>query len=178
MRPKILIWANCSSLYPFVEQRALLGLRAGRGLTAGARRPGPAHKMIGADMMHNVIERATAVARGILDLRADLSDRLALPTHVARRQMPGGIAGQIGRIEIRLLMTDRTSQRRKAEAVFTVIDGRLMQAADVALTRAIAGGMAVHAARVVQHFGGLGEQGRRSRRGIADRGEAINLCKT
>jgi hypothetical protein len=157
---QILVWTNCSSLHPFAEQRARLRLRTGSGLTAGTRRPGPTHQMIGADMLHNVIERAAAVARGILDLRANLPDRLAFPAHFARRQMPSRVAGHAAGIEIRLLMTDRTAQRRKAEAVFTANDRRLMRAAEIALARAIAGRMAVHAARMSEHSGGFGEQGR------------------
>lgn len=92
--------------------------------------------------------------------------------------MPIWSAGDAARVEIRLLMADRTAQRRKAQAVLTTRDRRLMQAAEVALTRAVARGMAVHAARMGQHFGGFCEQGRRARRDIADRGEAVDACKT
>ena len=104
--------------------------------------------MIGADMLHNVIERAAAVARGILDLRANLPD--VLPSQPISHGAAHGakpVAGHAAGIEIRLLMTDRTAQRRKAEAVFTANDRRLMRVAEIALARAIAGRMAVHAAR-------------------------------
>jgi len=126
---EILVWTNCSTLHPFVEQRADLRLRTGSGLTAGARRPGPTHQMVGADMMHNLFKRAVAVALGILDLRAYLSDRLAFPAHFSGRKMPDWVAGHAAGIDIRLLMTDWTAQRRKAEAVFTPEDRRLMRAA-------------------------------------------------
>ena len=103
-------------------------LRTRSGLTAGTRRPGPTYQMIGADMVHNLIERAAAIARGILDLRAYLSDRLAFPAHFSGRKMPDWVAGHAAGIDIRLLMTDWTAQRRKAEAVFTPEDRRLMRA--------------------------------------------------
>ena len=74
--------------------------------------------------------------------------------------MPNRIAGYATGIEIRLLMTNWTALRRKAEAVFTAKDRGLMRAAEVALARAIAGRMAVHAARMSQDFGGFGKQGR------------------
>src|SRR5215471_12488194 len=165
VKAEILIWTNCSSLHPGVEQRTLLGLRAGSGLTPSARRPGPAYQMVATDMMYDVVGRAAAVARGILDLRADLPDRPAFPAHLARRQMPARSAGHAARVEIRLLMTDRTTHRRQAEAILAACDRRLMQAADVALTRTVAGRMAVHAPRMLQHFGGFGEEGRRPRCG-------------
>jgi len=137
-----------------------LRLRTRSGLTAGTRRPGPTYQMIGADMVHNLIERAAAIARGILDLRAYLPDRLAFPGHFARRQVPNRIAGHAAGIDIRLLMTNRTAQRRKSETVFTANDRRLMRAAEIALARAIACGMTIRAARMSKDLGGFGKQGR------------------
>ena len=71
--------------------------------------------------------------------------------------MPGGSARHAGRFEIRRLMADRTAHGWEPKAVCAALDRRLMQAALVALARAIAGWMAVHAARVGQHFTGLGK---------------------
>lgn len=157
---EISVWTSRSTLHPFVEQRARLRLRTWSGLTARTRRPGPTHQMIGANMVDNVIQRAATIACRILDLRAYLPKRLAFPAHFAWRQMPNRIAGYATGIEIRLLMTNWTALRRKAEAVFTAKDRGLMRAAEVALARAIAGRMAVHAARMSQDFGGFGKQGR------------------
>ena len=42
--------------------------------------------------VHEGLKRPIAVARRILDLGADLAERLALPSHFARRQMPDRIA--------------------------------------------------------------------------------------
>jgi hypothetical protein len=133
--------------------------------------------MIGADMVHDVIERAAAIARGILDLRAYLSDRLAFPGHFGRRQVPNRIAGHAAGIDIRLLMTNRTAQRRKSEAVFTADDRRLMRAAEIALARAITGRMTVRAALMGQDLGGFVKQRDRSLSGIADRSKATDIGK-
>ena len=149
--------ANRAGLHPGIEQRARLHLRAGRGAAIAAGRPGPTDQVIGADMMHDLVQRAIAVVRGVFDLRADLPERLAFPCHVARREMPGGIARHAGRFEIRRLMANRTAQRRQPEAVGAALDRRLMRAAGIALAWAIAGRMAVHAARIRQHFAGLGK---------------------
>jgi hypothetical protein len=62
-----------------------------------------------------------------------------------RRQMPGRIARYSRRFEIGRLVTDLAAHRRQSETVFAARDRRLVQTLDVALARAIAGGMAVHA---------------------------------
>ena len=147
-------------------------LRAGRGLPPGAGRPRPADQMILADMFHEGLQRPVAVAGGILDLGADLAERLAFPAHFARREMPDRVSGH--RAEVRRLMTDRTAQRRQAEAVGAAFDRRLMQPRHVALARAVAGRMAIETARVGQHFAELGEIGGRPRLLIADRRKALD----
>ena len=103
---------------------AACALRAGSGLTPGARRPGssPPDDRCRYDARMSSSERA-AIARGILDLLADLG-----PTVLPSQPMSRGARCQIGSpgtrawIEIRLLMTDRTAQRRKAEAVGFAFD--------------------------------------------------------
>ena len=57
--------------------------------------------------------------------------------------------------------------------VRAALDRRLMQAAFVTLVRAVAGRMAVHAARIGQDLAELGEHGGRARRRVADRGKAL-----
>lgn len=79
------MWTNGSRFHPGVKKRANLVLSAGRGLTAGAGGPSPADQMIGRDMVHDIFEGSAAIARGILDLRADLPNRLAFPAHITRR---------------------------------------------------------------------------------------------
>src|SRR6516165_6269181 len=123
-------------------------MRARRGCAIASRSPGPADQRIPAHMMHDVFERAAAVARRIFDLLADLRECLALPGHLMRRQMPGRIARYSRRFEIGRLVTDLAAHRRQSETVFAARDRRLVQTLDVALARAIAGGMAVHATRI------------------------------
>ena len=80
-------------------------MRARRGCAIASRSPGPADQRIPAHMMHDVFERAAAVARRIFDLLADLRECLALPGHLMRRQMPGRIARYSRRFEIGRLVT-------------------------------------------------------------------------
>jgi hypothetical protein len=113
--------------------------------------------MIGADMTHDAVERPAAVERWILDLHADLRERLAYPSHFPRRKAPGNLAWHPPRFEIRPLMTDRTAHRRKAKTVAAARDRRLMELARVALARAIPGRVTIHATRMREYFGGLRE---------------------
>ena len=75
----------------------------GAGLRPKPGRPGPADQRILADMVDQILELAAAVARGILDLRADLGNGLALPRHFARREMPFRMTGHAAGIEIGIL---------------------------------------------------------------------------
>ena len=74
----------------------------------------------------------------ILDLGTDLAEPLAFPGHRTRRQMPVRVARHAGRLEIGGLMTDRAAHRREPEPVLPALDRRLVQAAEIALVRAIA----------------------------------------
>src|ERR1700722_7604122 len=93
--------------------------------------------------------------------------------------MPNWIARYTAGVEIGLLVTDRAAHRRRAETVFAAHNGRLMQPVQLALTlaRAVAGRMAVDAARIAQHFAGLGKQRRRAHRGVADCGKGFRWRK-
>jgi hypothetical protein len=124
-----LVRANRAGLHPGVEQRTCLHLRARRGAAIAAGRPGPTNQVIVADMMHDLVRRAAAVARRIFDLRANLPDRLAFPCHVTRREMPGGIARHARRFEICPLMANLAAHRWQPKAVCAALDRRLMQAA-------------------------------------------------
>ena len=83
--------------------------------------------MIGPDMVHDLIQRAAAVARRVLDLRANFPERLALPTHFNRREMPDLVSMHATGFEIRRLMTNRTAHGRQAKAVISTGDRWLMQ---------------------------------------------------
>ena len=84
-------------------------LRAGRGPTIPSLSPGPADQMIFTDVMHDIFERATAIAGGIFDLFTDLSERLVLPAHLMRGEMPARIARHPGGLEIGRLVADRAA---------------------------------------------------------------------
>src|ERR1700730_13473639 len=77
-----------TGLNPRVDQCAGLLLRSGRGMAAKPGRPGPADQRVAADMMDEIIQRAAAVTFAILDLNADLAERLALPRHLPWREVP------------------------------------------------------------------------------------------
>src|SRR4029077_7050199 len=154
-----LIRTDRAGLHPGIKQRARLRLCAGRGPAIPSRSPGPADQMILAGVMDDVFERTAAVAGRIFDLLTNLCERLALPAHLMRREMPARIAGHPSGFEIGRLVADRAAHCRQPEAVFATRDRRLMQTSHVALARAIAGGMAIHATRMGEHFAGLGEQG-------------------
>src|SRR5260370_1038090 len=86
-------------------------------MSRAAGRTGRATQVSVDDMMHDIVQRAAAVARRIFDLRANLPERLAFPCHLARREMPDRVARHAGRFEIRRLMTNRTAHRRQPKAV-------------------------------------------------------------
>src|SRR5674476_54807 len=77
---------------------------------------------------------------------------LAFPGHFTRRQMPDRIARHPAGIEVGALVADRTAHRGEPEAIDAALDRWLMQAAFVALARAVARRMAAQAARAGQHL--------------------------
>src|ERR1700691_4202387 len=101
--------AHRPTRHPGLNERARLLLRAWRWFAARPWRPRPADQMVLADMFNEARQRAGAVARGILDLGADLADRLAFPSHLTWREMPDRVSGHYA--EVRPLMADRTSHR-------------------------------------------------------------------
>src|SRR5262249_12512141 len=127
-------------------------LRARSRLPAVSRRPRPADQMVLADMLDERCECSVAIARRILNLRADLAERLAFPSHLVRGEMPDRVARNAGRIEVGLQVADRTAHGRESKSVSPTPDRRLMQPSGVSLTRAVAGRVAVHTARVCQHL--------------------------
>jgi hypothetical protein len=142
-------------------------------LAAEPGRPSPADQRVAGHVRQDLLQRPAAVARRILDLRADLADRLILPSHLPGRQVPVRMARHAGGIEIRALVAGGAAHRRCAKAIGAAFDRRLMQSACFALERAIADRVAVHAARSHQHFAGFREQSRRPRRRVTDPGKAL-----
>jgi len=143
---------DSSSLHPRLRQCACIFLRTWSGLSAESRRPGPTDKRVRADVVDEVLQRAAAVSRGIFDLSTNLAEGFAFPAHITRREMPFRVARHASGLEVRRLVADRAAHRLEAETVRAARDGRLVQPAQIALARAVAGGMAVGAARMSQHL--------------------------
>src|SRR5262249_24421020 len=70
-----------AGLDPCLDQLHEVLLRAGRGLAAGARTPGPPYEAVRLHVPANRQEVASSGPARILELPADLGPRLALPRH-------------------------------------------------------------------------------------------------
>src|SRR5258708_8022882 len=110
--------------------------------------------------MDQVFDLPAAIMDGVLDLRADLGERLAFPRHLAGRDMPFRVARHAAGLEVGFLVTDRTTHRLCTMTVNAAFDGRLVQPALVTLARAGARRMAGNTARMGPHLAQLREQGR------------------
>src|SRR5262245_44576543 len=161
-------------LDPSLDERARLLLRAGRRLPAMSGRPSPTDQVIFADMLDERVHRTVSVARWILDLEANLAERLAFPSHFARGEMPDRVAGHAGGVVVGLQVADRTAHRREAKSVSAALDRRLVEPRHVALARTVAGGMAVQTTRMRQHLAQFREYRRRPGRRIADGRKAFD----
>ena len=121
-----------------------------------------------AENKKSVQDAFAAWARGegnaVFNLLADLPERAAFPCHRQRREVPFRMAGHMRRIEVCRSVAGVARKRRSAVAVGAAHDQRLMRPALIGLVRTVAGGMAVHAARMLQHLAGLLKQ--RNRAGL------------
>jgi len=109
--------------------------------------------MVLADMLDQVVDGTVSVACRVLDLRANLAERLALPRHITRGEMPDRVARHAGRIEIGLLVTDRAAQRRQPIAIGSAFDRRLVEPS--LLTAAEAGWLDGYHRLVAERLGPL-----------------------
>src|SRR5947209_8315700 len=128
---RFLIRALRAGIDPCLRELAELLLRARRGLAAFARRPAPRDQIVVCEMLLQQRERAPAVTRRILDLLADLSERLALPRHLDRREAPARMPGNalVARAgadqrEVLLAVAGRAGQARDADAALAAIGRR------------------------------------------------------
>src|SRR5262249_11529326 len=110
---------------------------------------------------------------GILELCADLAERFAFPTHFTGCQVPLRAVRHTCRFEIGSLVANWAAHCRKPEAICAALDRRLVQAAKIALARAITDRMAVDAPRMRQHLAEFGKQCRRTLLYAGDRGKAF-----
>ena len=101
--------------------------------------------MVLAEMLNERFEQTVSIARRILDLGTDLTERLAFPSHFTRGEMLDRVARHAGGLEVRPLVADRTAHRRESEPVGSALDRRLVEPGHVTLARTIAGGVAVAA---------------------------------
>src|SRR5712671_5412496 len=168
-----LVRTHRPGFYPGLDERARFLLRAGSRLPAVSGRPGPADQMVLADMLDECFQRPVSIVRGILDLSADLAERLAFPAHFARCEVPDRVSGDAAGIEVGLLVADGAAHGGEAKTIRAALDGRLVKPADVALARIVAGRVAVEAAWMSQNLAKLGKQRRRSGRRVADRCKAL-----
>src|SRR4029077_14233222 len=107
------------------------------------------------------------VARGILQLRADLRERLVLPRHGQRREAPLGMTGNSRRVEVRFLMTGRAPHRADTVTVVAALHRWLVRIAG-SLRWPVAVRMAVLTARMSEHLSRFAEESCGARRRIAD----------
>src|SRR5258708_22082129 len=123
--------------------------------------------------MDQVFDLPAAIMDGVLDLRADLGERLAFPRHLAGRDMPFRVARHAAGLEVGFLVTDRTTHRLCTMTVNAAFDGRLVQPALVTLARALAGPVAGNTARMGQHLSQLREHCRPPRLPLRDRAKTF-----
>src|SRR5262245_60846155 len=109
-------WARRAGVDPCLYESAEFLLRSGSGNTRDTRIPGPADQFVVGHVVDEISERAPAVAFGILDLFADLPERLALPGHLERSQVPRRISGYAARIKICRTVAGGAAQARCAHA--------------------------------------------------------------
>src|SRR5206468_7596596 len=93
-----------------------------------------------------------AVARRVLDLLADLTERLAGPGHRRRREMPLRMAGHARLRIVRRVMAGIARQARRAMAIGTAHHERHMRRHAIGLRGPLAYRMAVETAWVLQHL--------------------------
>src|SRR5258705_3341401 len=180
---KIMLKTKRSDHDPIQSNRIMIQRRvasqfAGQASASIAGRPGPTDQRVLANVVDEIFGLAAAIARGVFDLSADLRDRLALPRHFARREMPIRMTWHAAGVEVRILVTDGTAHRRQTAAVRTARDRWLVKPAFICLMWAVAGRMAIDAARMGQHLAEFGEHGGRAGLRVADCGKALRRCET
>src|SRR5260370_15371214 len=119
--------------------------------------------------MDQVFDLPAAIMDGVLDLRADLGERLAFPRHLAGRDMPFRVARHAAGLEVGFLVTDRTTHRLCTMTVNAAFDGRLVQPALVTLARADARPIAFKTTRLGTHPAEVRGHSPRPRRRRRDR---------
>ena len=112
--------------------------------------------------MNELVEAHPAVPVGVLDLSADLSERLPGPRHFNGRQVPCWMSRHTAGIEIGALVACRALHADGTEATCASHHEWLVRMSVVPLLRAIAGWVAIHASRMLDYFARFSEEGDRS----------------
>src|SRR5690242_7739393 len=112
--PQSTLRTRSARIHPRFDQRAKLLLRPRRGFAARVGMPAPTHQRIVRHVLHHLLQRLAAVALEVFDLRADLTERLADPCHLDRREQPFRMAGNARGIVVVRAMTSDTTHARGA----------------------------------------------------------------
>ena len=112
--PFVLVRTYRAGFHPRLDERAGRLLRAGSGL-----RPNPGAQAQPTSVSVPIWSTSSASVRpplraGSLICAQISRERLALPRHLARRQMPVRVAGHAAGIEVGLLVADRAAHGREA----------------------------------------------------------------
>jgi len=154
---------------PGLDQFAEFLLRPGRGHPVSARAPGPAYQDVFRHMVDDAGHVASAVALRVLDLLADLTQRLALPGHGGGREGPLGVSRRTRAGEILALVAAVATQASgHAFLIRAAQHDRLVRGHAIRLRRARRRRVAVEAAGRGEHLACLPEQPHRARREIRD----------
>src|SRR6476620_3342700 len=136
----------------------------------------PADQRIVRHVLDDLLHRLAAVALGIFDLLADLTERPADPRHFDRRQYPLGMAGNTPGIEVIRAVARDATHARLTHATRSALNGGLMRMHVVALPRRVVRGMAVETARTQDHLARLLKQRRRACLFVLDFVELLDRC--
>src|SRR6266853_1933825 len=173
--PRRTVRARCN---PCLDELAKLLLGARRRNAPVPRLPRPGDEWILGHVLMDLREAVSAVARRILDLRADLRQRLALPCHRRGRQPPALIARDARdslpvRRDVRFAVARSASQPRYAMAALPGVHRRHVRVQVVALRRLASHRVTVEASRALNHLAGLDEHCTRTRGVVVNAGEVF-----
>jgi len=145
----------------------------GSRCTSWAGIPGPSDQFVVCHMVDDLSQCLAAVPLWVLDLLADGAERLADPGHFDWGKMPVRVSRDVTRLEIGFTMTGGAAHADSAEPILAADDKGPMRMAIVILQRAVAGGMTVQAARMLDHFARLFEDCDGPRALVGDRGKIL-----
>ena len=150
-----------AALHPGFDQGPELLLRSRSRGPPSSRLPTPTHQRIFGHVVNDLVEAHPAVPIGVLDLGADLAERLAGPRHFNGRQVPCWMSRYTAGIEIGALVACRALHADGTEAACASHHQWLVRMSVVPLLRTIARRVAIHASGMLDYFARLDEEGDR-----------------